>query len=157
MLHINSWSCWTRSPWIRSICEKNSGDWWPLWTFKTPDIRRFAFVKGCGKGVFFIMFIITLSSYDYITVIIFLQHADSEKVRSSRNGSSSKYATRPGSSGEPATEGPSSRIVSSMGARTSTTQRAQPGYETKTSGFSRPTKGSREDPLRSFEFLQIRK
>ncbi|KAI3742685.1 hypothetical protein L1987_60378 [Smallanthus sonchifolius] len=86
--------------------------------------------------------------------------ADSEKVRISRNGSSSKYAglsgARPGSSGE-ATEGQSSQIVSSIGPRTSTTQRAQLGYENKPSGFARATKGSREDPLRSFEFLQIRK
>ncbi|GJS96702.1 casein kinase I isoform epsilon [Tanacetum coccineum] len=83
-------------------------------------------------------------------------HADSEKVRSSRNGSSSRYA-RPGSSGE-ATEGQSSsRIVSSAGGRTSTTQRAQHGHETKPSAFSRTTKGHREDPLRSFEFLHIRK
>lgn len=81
--------------------------------------------------------------------------ADSEKVRSSRNGSSSKYGvvsgTRPSSSGE-ATEGQSSsRIVSSIGGRMSTTQR---GHETKP---SRTAKGGREDPLRSFEFLQIRK
>ncbi|KAI3668008.1 hypothetical protein L6452_43079 [Arctium lappa] len=81
--------------------------------------------------------------------------ADSEKVRSSRNGGSSKYGmvsgTRPSSSGE-ATEGQSSsRIVSSIGGRMSTTQR---GHETKP---SRTTKGGHEDPLRSFEFLQIRK
>nr|XP_043609193.1 casein kinase 1-like protein 9 [Erigeron canadensis] len=86
--------------------------------------------------------------------------ADSEKVRSSRNGSSSKFpghlGTRPSSSGE-RTEGPSSRIVSSIGGRTSTTQRAQLGHETKPSGFPRATKVGREDPLRSFEFLQIRK
>ncbi|KAM0064461.1 putative protein kinase CK1-CK1 family [Helianthus debilis subsp. tardiflorus] len=80
--------------------------------------------------------------------------ADSEKVRTSRNGSFSKYAvlsgTRPGSSGAP-----SSRVVSSVGARTS---RAQLGYETKPSGLARATESGREDPLlRSFENLQIRK
>ncbi|XP_071689433.1 casein kinase 1-like protein 9 [Rutidosis leptorrhynchoides] len=87
--------------------------------------------------------------------------ADTEKVRSSRNGSSSKYVaasgTRPGSSGE-ATEGQtSSRVVSSIGGRTSAVQRAQIGYENKSSGFSRASKSGRDDPLRSFEFLQIRK
>ncbi|KVI03848.1 Protein kinase, ATP binding site-containing protein [Cynara cardunculus var. scolymus] len=76
-------------------------------------------------------------------------------VRTSRNGSASKYGvvsgTRPSSSAE-ATEGQSSsRIVSSIGGRMSTTQR---GLETKP---SRTSKGGREDPLRSFEFLQIRK
>ncbi|CAH1417807.1 unnamed protein product [Lactuca virosa] len=90
---------------------------------------------------------------------------DSDKLRSSRNGSSSKFAaasgTRPSSSGEQTpTEGQSSsRIMSSVGGRTSTTQRASfgLGYDAKSSGFSRPAKGGREDPLRSFEFLQIRK
>ncbi|KAK9055699.1 hypothetical protein SSX86_026784 [Deinandra increscens subsp. villosa] len=83
---------------------------------------------------------------------------DSEKVRSSRNGSSSKRATflsssKPSSSAA-ATDGRSSRLMSSGGARLSTTQRG--GYDTKpvTSGTS---KGGREDPLRSLEFLQIRK
>ncbi|KAK1420568.1 hypothetical protein QVD17_22268 [Tagetes erecta] len=82
---------------------------------------------------------------------------DSEKVRSSRNGSSSKRASylssnKPSSSAE-ATDGRSSQLLSSSGARLSTTQR---GYDPKplTSGTSR---GGREDPLRSFEFLQIRK
>ncbi|XP_076945300.1 casein kinase 1-like protein 9 isoform X1 [Bidens hawaiensis] len=81
--------------------------------------------------------------------------ADSEKVRPSRNGSTSRYAghsTRPGSSGE-ATEGPSSRVVSSSVARGSRTPH---GSETKSSAFGRATK-VREDPLRSFEFLQIKK
>ncbi|KAI3829771.1 hypothetical protein L1987_03899 [Smallanthus sonchifolius] len=86
--------------------------------------------------------------------------ADSEKVRSTRNGNTSRYAgltgTRPGSSGE-GTEGPSSRVVSSTGARTSTTHRPQPGSETKSTGLSRATRIGREDPLRSFDFLQIRK
>ncbi|XP_076933927.1 uncharacterized protein LOC143599982 isoform X3 [Bidens hawaiensis] len=83
--------------------------------------------------------------------------ADSEKVRTSRHVSSSKYAglsvTRPGSSGE-ATEGRSSRILSSIGARTS---RAQVGYGTKATGLARIPKGGREDQLRSFESLQIKK
>ncbi|CAA2978156.1 casein kinase I-like [Olea europaea subsp. europaea] len=74
---------------------------------------------------------------------------DSERGQTSRNGSSSKRATissnRPSSSGEP-------RLVSSS-------QRIQPGIELKPSSFSRaaPTKGTRDDPLRSFEFLSIRK
>ncbi|CAI9107600.1 OLC1v1006991C1 [Oldenlandia corymbosa var. corymbosa] len=86
---------------------------------------------------------------------------DSERARTSRNGSSSKRAaistSRPSSSGEPS-DGRSSRLVSSSG-RLSTTQRLQPGVESKSSSFSRTaaTKGSRDDPLRSFEFLSIRK
>lgn len=78
-----------------------------------------------------------------------LQQPDSERGQTSRNGSSSKRATissnRPSSSGEP-------RLVSSS-------QRIQPGIELKPSSFSRaaPTKGTRDDPLRSFEFLSIRK
>ncbi|KAL3531215.1 hypothetical protein ACH5RR_010537 [Cinchona calisaya] len=86
---------------------------------------------------------------------------DSERGRSSRNGSSSKRAaissSKPSSSGEP-TDGRSSRLMSSSG-RLSTTQRIQPGIEAKSSSFSRTAvaKGSRDDPLRSFEFLSIRK
>ncbi|XP_073015988.1 casein kinase 1-like protein 9 isoform X4 [Primulina eburnea] len=78
---------------------------------------------------------------------------DSEKRRTSRNGNSSKRAAvltiRPSSSGE-ATDGRSSRLVSSTG-RLPTTQRS--GVEPKTSSFLRVAK----DPLRSFDFLSIRK
>ncbi|KAK6143957.1 hypothetical protein DH2020_020777 [Rehmannia glutinosa] len=87
---------------------------------------------------------------------------DSERGRTSRNGSSSKRAavssSRPSSSGEVTDGRSSSRVVSSNG-RLSTTQRIQPGFEPKPSSFSRTsvTKGSRDDPLRSFEFLSIRK
>ncbi|KAI3460991.1 hypothetical protein Pfo_017654 [Paulownia fortunei] len=86
---------------------------------------------------------------------------DSERSRALRNGSSSKRAavssSRLSSSGE-ATDGHSSRMVSSTG-RLSTTQRIQPGIEPKPSSFSRAavTRGTRDDPLRSFEFLSIRK
>ncbi|XP_073040639.1 casein kinase 1-like protein 9 isoform X2 [Primulina eburnea] len=87
---------------------------------------------------------------------------DSEKGLTSRNGSSSKRAavstSRPTSSGE-VTDGRSSRLVSSSG-RISTAQRIQPGIDpNKPSSFSRTpiTKGSRVDPLRSFDFLSIRK
>ncbi|KAL4571967.1 hypothetical protein LXL04_018735 [Taraxacum kok-saghyz] len=81
--------------------------------------------------------------------------SDVEKVRSSRNGNISKRAAymssnKPGSSAE-ATDGRSSRMVSSSGSRFSTAQRGQPGSGTTSKG------GGREDPLRSFEFLQIRK
>ncbi|CAI9774386.1 unnamed protein product [Fraxinus pennsylvanica] len=84
---------------------------------------------------------------------------DSERGRTSRNGSSSKRAailsSRPSSSGEP-TDGRSSRLVSSSG-RLSTSKRI--GIEPKLPSFSRGavTKGTRNDPLRSFEFLSIRK
>ncbi|CAK9140606.1 unnamed protein product [Ilex paraguariensis] len=86
---------------------------------------------------------------------------DSEKGQTSRNGNSSKRAamssSRPSSSGE-VTDGRSSRLVSSSG-RLSSAQRNLPGVESKPSVFSRTavTKGTRDDPLRSFEFLSIRK
>ncbi|KAL6527701.1 Casein kinase 1-like protein 11 [Orobanche minor] len=89
---------------------------------------------------------------------------DSERGRTSRNMSSSKRAaavagSRPSSSAE-ATDGRSSRLLSSNG-RSSTTQRIHTGFDPKPSSFSRgaATKGGggREDPLRSFEFLSIRK
>ncbi|KAK4482347.1 hypothetical protein RD792_009500 [Penstemon davidsonii] len=82
---------------------------------------------------------------------------DAEKGRTSRNGSSSKRAaavssSRPSSSVE-ATDGrSSSRLVSSSG-RVSSTQRIDPRPSTS---FSRAAvKGT--DPLRSFEFLSVRK
>ncbi|XP_073155543.1 casein kinase 1-like protein 10 isoform X2 [Henckelia pumila] len=78
---------------------------------------------------------------------------DSERGRTSRNSNSSKRAaistSRPSSSGE-ATDGRSSRLVSSTG-RLSTTQRS--GVEAKPSSFFRAAK----DPLRSFDFLSIKK
>ncbi|XP_059297940.1 casein kinase 1-like protein 10 [Lycium ferocissimum] len=86
--------------------------------------------------------------------------ADSERGHTSRNGSSSKRAaissSRPSSSGvDPTiTDSRSSRLVSSNG-RVSTTQRIHSSMEPKPSPFSR--KGTCDDPLRSFEFLSIRK
>ncbi|KAL6974934.1 non-specific serine,threonine protein kinase [Sarracenia purpurea var. burkii] len=85
--------------------------------------------------------------------------ADSDRGRTSRNGSSSKRVlvsgSRPSSSGE-ASENRPSRLGSASG-RLSTTQRVQPGFESKSSSFSRAaaTRGSRDDPLRSFELLTI--
>ncbi|XP_074367033.1 casein kinase 1-like protein 9 isoform X1 [Apium graveolens] len=88
--------------------------------------------------------------------------ADSEKGQTSRNGSSSKRAVitssnRLSSSGEFA-EGRSNRLVTSLG-RLSTSQRINSGSESKPPAYSRhtTTKGARDDPLRSFEFLSIRK
>ncbi|XP_073317769.1 casein kinase 1-like protein 10 [Primulina huaijiensis] len=79
---------------------------------------------------------------------------DSEKGRTSRNGNSTKRAailtSRPSSSSGEATNGRSSRLMSSSG-RLPTTQRS--GVEPKTSSFLRAAK----DPLRSFDFLSIRK
>ncbi|XP_076906913.1 casein kinase 1-like protein 11 isoform X1 [Bidens hawaiensis] len=79
---------------------------------------------------------------------------DSEKVRSSRNGSSSKRASflsssKPTSSVE-VTDGRTSRHMSSSGARVSR------AYDNKqlAAGLS---KGGPEDHLRSFELLHIRK
>ncbi|KHG29281.1 hypothetical protein F383_11363 [Gossypium arboreum] len=78
---------------------------------------------------------------------------------SSRNGSTSKRpvvsGSRPNSSGEPS-DNRSSRLISSSG-RLSTTQRVQPGFESKSSTFTRTaaTRSSRNDALRNFEFLTI--
>lgn len=88
--------------------------------------------------------------------------ADSERPRSlSRNSSSLKRAImsggRPSSSGDHS-DNRSSRLVSGSGSgRLSTTQRAQPGYESKSSSFSRgaATRSGRDDALRSFELLTI--
>ncbi|PHU22645.1 Casein kinase I isoform epsilon [Capsicum chinense] len=93
---------------------------------------------------------------------IILQQADSERGRTTRNCSSSRRAaissSRPSSSGEPTDSRASSRLVSSSG-RLSGTHRIHSGVEPKPSLFSRTslTKGSRDDPLRSFELLSIRK
>ncbi|KAH9681975.1 Casein kinase 1-like protein 10 [Citrus sinensis] len=87
---------------------------------------------------------------------------DSERPRSlSRNSSSLKRAImsggRPSSSGDHS-DNRSGRLVSGSGSgRLSTTQRAQPGYESKSSSFSRgaATRSGRDDALRSFELLTI--
>ncbi|XP_059433562.1 casein kinase 1-like protein 6 [Corylus avellana] len=78
---------------------------------------------------------------------------DSDRGRSSRYGSSSRKAVIPsgktGSSGE-YSEARVGRLVSSTG-RPSTTQRVQQTYSRT------PARGTRDDPLRSFELLTIRK
>ncbi|KAI3459524.1 hypothetical protein Pfo_016187 [Paulownia fortunei] len=84
---------------------------------------------------------------------------DSERGRVSRTGSTSKRAvvssSRPSSSGEPS-ENRHSRLGSGSG-RISTTQRLQPGFESKSSSFTRAaaTRGVRDETLRSFELLTI--
>ncbi|KHG25498.1 hypothetical protein F383_02331 [Gossypium arboreum] len=87
---------------------------------------------------------------------------DSERTRSSsRNDSASKRPvvisgnSQPGSSGEPS-ENRSSRLFSSSG-RMSMTQRVQPGFESKSSSFTRTavTRAGRDDTLRSFDLLTI--
>ncbi|KAJ8434841.1 hypothetical protein Cgig2_022120 [Carnegiea gigantea] len=89
--------------------------------------------------------------------------ADSERGRSSRNGSTSRRAvastSRPSSSGErDPSDGRSSRLISSSG-RLSTTQRILPGFEPKPStlarGSSSASRPGRDDALRSFEFLSM--
>ncbi|GAA0140267.1 non-receptor serine/threonine protein kinase [Lithospermum erythrorhizon] len=86
---------------------------------------------------------------------------DSSNRTPFRSGSSSKKAgmvsTGRADSSDP-TEGRSGRLVSSSGERLSTTRRIQSGTEPKTL-FSRAAigKGSHDDPLRSFEFLSVRK
>ncbi|XP_051127181.1 casein kinase 1-like protein 10 [Andrographis paniculata] len=84
---------------------------------------------------------------------------DSERGRLSRTGSSSKRAvvssSRPTSSGEPS-ESRYARLGSGSG-RLSTTQRLQPGYESKSSSFTRSAaaRGVRDEAFRSFELLTI--
>ncbi|EYU32566.1 hypothetical protein MIMGU_mgv1a0129211mg, partial [Erythranthe guttata] len=84
---------------------------------------------------------------------------DSERNRISRPSSTSKRAvvssSRPSSSGEPS-ENRHSRLGSGSG-RISTTQRLQPGFESKSSSFTRAsaTRGVRDETLRSFELLTI--
>ncbi|XP_040952380.1 casein kinase 1-like protein 9 isoform X1 [Gossypium hirsutum] len=85
---------------------------------------------------------------------------DSDKrCSSSRYGSTSRravVASRPSSSVE-ANDASQNRLTSS-GGRMSTTQRIQLAFESKTSSRATPVRGSRDDhPLRSFEFLSIRK
>ncbi|XP_009597948.1 casein kinase 1-like protein 10 isoform X1 [Nicotiana tabacum] len=86
--------------------------------------------------------------------------ADTERGRVTRTGSTSRRAavmgsSRPSSSGEP-TDNRTGRLGSSSG-RISTTQRVQPGFESKSSSFTRATatRGGRDDALRSFELLTI--
>ncbi|CAA3030024.1 casein kinase 1 10 [Olea europaea subsp. europaea] len=84
---------------------------------------------------------------------------DSERGRLSRNVSTSKRvvmsSSRPSSSGEPS-ENRRSWLGTGSG-RLSTTQRLQPGFESKSSSFTRAvaTRGSRDDTLRSFDLLTI--
>ncbi|XP_010481777.1 PREDICTED: casein kinase 1-like protein 7 isoform X1 [Camelina sativa] len=102
------------------------------------------------------------------------QQGDSERPNSSsryRTSSSRKAvaasSSRPSSAGGPSESRVSSRLVSSSGgggsgsgnARPSTSQRMQAGYESKTLSFSRATasRNTREDQLRSFELLSLRK
>ncbi|KAI7754379.1 hypothetical protein M8C21_025611 [Ambrosia artemisiifolia] len=92
------------------------------------------------------------------------KHVDSDKARITRTGSTSKRAvmssSRPSSSGE-ANESRSNRLGSGSG-RISTAQRlhSQPGFESKSSSFTRAvpsSRGGRDDALRSFELLTIGK
>ncbi|XP_030934318.1 casein kinase 1-like protein 6 [Quercus robur] len=86
-------------------------------------------------------------------------HLDSSGHNSSRYGSTSRKAvvsSGRGSSGEHS-EARAGRLVPNSG-RPSTTQRIQSGYEPKSSHTRAHTsRGTRDDPLRSFELLSIRK
>jgi len=93
-----------------------------------------------------------------------LKYHDQEKGRnSSRYGSSSRRAvisssTRPSSSGDH-TDSRTGRLTSSV-SRPSTAHRSiQPMYESKQPTYTRSgsARGNRDDPLRSFELLSIRK
>ncbi|KAK6161256.1 hypothetical protein DH2020_004644 [Rehmannia glutinosa] len=84
---------------------------------------------------------------------------DSERGRVSRTGSTSKRpalsSSRPSSSGEPS-ENRHTKLGSGIG-RLSSTQKLPPGFESKSSSFTRPsaTRGVRDETLRSFELLTI--
>ncbi|KAH6809026.1 casein kinase I [Perilla frutescens var. frutescens] len=83
---------------------------------------------------------------------------DSEKGRVSRTSTSKRAmasSSRPSSSGEPSENRHAK--VGSGGGRLSTTQRVQPGFESKTSSFTRTAaaRGVRDETLRSFELLTI--
>ncbi|KAK7336883.1 hypothetical protein VNO77_17434 [Canavalia gladiata] len=90
-------------------------------------------------------------------------HEQEKGRNSSRYGSSSRRAiisssTRPSSSGDH-TDVRTGRLTSS-GSRTSATHRnTQPMYEPKQPTYTRSgsSRGNRDDPLRSFELLSIRK
>lgn len=94
------------------------------------------------------------------SILLILQQMDSERGRVSRATSASKRpvlsGSRPSSSGEPS-DTRHSRLGGS--GRVSTTQRLQPGFESKSSSFTRAaaTRGSgiRHETLRSFELLTI--
>nr|GLL30770.1 casein kinase 1-like protein 9 [Ipomoea trifida] len=94
--------------------------------------------------------------FDLNVGVTYLQQPDSERGRTSRNAISSKRAAISSSRPNAAEgiDGRPSRLVSSTG-RSSTAQRLHPGTEAKPR--SGATKGTRDDPLRSFEFLNIRK
>lgn len=88
-------------------------------------------------------------------------HPDHDRARgsSSRYGSTSRRGimtnNKPSSSADHSAEG--RRLVASTG-RPSTAQRHHSSYETKPTSFVRTsTRGGRDDPLRSFELLSIRK
>ncbi|XP_017222333.1 casein kinase 1-like protein 10 isoform X1 [Daucus carota subsp. sativus] len=87
------------------------------------------------------------------------KQVDTERGRVSRASSASKRvvvsSSRPSSSAE-FVENRSNRL-SSGGGRLSTTQRVQPGFESKSSSFTRTatSRGGRDDALRSFELLTI--
>nr|VDD30216.1 unnamed protein product [Brassica oleracea] len=104
----------------------------------------------------------------------FTKHIYGESGRgssSSRQGTSTSRkavgggsSSRPSSAGGPSGSRGSSRLVSSSGGgsgngRPSSSQRVQPGYESKTLSFARATasRNAREDQLRSFELLSLRK
>ncbi|KAK4482468.1 hypothetical protein RD792_009626 [Penstemon davidsonii] len=84
----------------------------------------------------------------------------SERGRVSRTSSTSKRAvvssSRPSSSGEPS-ENRHSRLGSGSGRISTTHRLLQPGFESKSSSFTRAsaTRGVRDETLRSFELLTI--
>lgn len=87
-----------------------------------------------------------------------MQQVERERGLVSRASSTSKRAimssSRPSSSAEFA-ENRSNRLGS--GGRLSAAQRVQPGFESKSSSFTRTatSRGGRDDALKSFELLTI--
>ncbi|XP_004493794.1 casein kinase 1-like protein 10 [Cicer arietinum] len=102
-------------------------------------------------------------SFEDVTAMHKDGYHDQEKGRNlTRYGSSSRRpiissSTRPTSSGDH-TDTRTGRLTS-IASRPSTAHRIQPMYETKQQPYTRTgsTRGNRDDPLRSFELLSIRK
>ncbi|KAE9621894.1 hypothetical protein Lal_00032959 [Lupinus albus] len=100
-------------------------------------------------------------SFDEVAAHKDVHDVQEKGYSSSRYGSSSRRAiassARPSSSGDH-TDSRTGRVTSNA-SRPSAAPRTQPVYETKQASFTRSgsKRGNRDDPLRSFELLSIRK
>lgn len=131
--------------------------WWAI----IDEVIQVIYTLFEGSGISLSVCILLLLKFKFTNIHCFLilQQTDSERGRVSRTGGTSKRAvlssSRPSSSGEPS-ENRQSKLGSG-GGRLSTTQRLQPGFESKSSSFTRAAaaRGVRDETLRSFELLTI--